>query len=83
MTNDGHGNFQLTPREAEVLQLMLDGLRSRQIGAALGISAGTVDRYAWLFFRAFGCRNRKDLVDWVGGLPAKLFREGQARRKAA
>jgi DNA-binding NarL/FixJ family response regulator len=35
----------LTPREHEVLQLVAEGLTSKQIGEALAISAKTVDSY--------------------------------------
>lgn len=38
-----HGLAQLTPREAEVLQLMLTGKASKVIAKALGVSHRTVD----------------------------------------
>jgi DNA-binding NarL/FixJ family response regulator len=42
---DFSGNNHLTPREAEVLQLIAEGQTNKQIAAELGISAKTVEKH--------------------------------------
>lgn len=79
MTNDGKGNFRLSPREQQVLRLMCDGLTYRMIGVSLGMSVNTVHRYAASFFRAFQLTDRSQLADFIraNGEP------GQIRKPAA
>jgi DNA-binding CsgD family transcriptional regulator len=40
-----HTSVDLTPREKEVLRLMMEGLQSKHIGDRLGISKATVDKH--------------------------------------
>lgn len=44
MSHRGNTN-ELTPREREVLRLSIEGRSNTQIGAQLGIAAGTVNSY--------------------------------------
>lgn len=52
----------LTRRERQVLIFLSDGATSAQIGHAMGISATTVDKHIASARRAFGVRNRTELV---------------------
>ncbi|MDQ7794811.1 MAG: response regulator transcription factor [bacterium] len=49
---------QLTPREREVLQLVAEGLRNREIGARLFISEKTVRNHLSSVFRKLGVEDR-------------------------
>ena len=82
MTNDGRGNFSLSIRERQVLQLVCDGLKYRQVATALGMSENTVHRYVNSFFRAFNVADRQELASWVSQQP-ELISQGRARLKAA
>lgn len=52
----------LTDRERQVLIFLSDGATSAQIGHAMGISATTVDKHVAAARKAFGTRNRTELV---------------------
>ena len=56
---DPHG---LTPRVAQVAQLVTDGLTDREIAAALHLSARTVSRHVGVALRATGAPNRTALA---------------------
>lgn len=53
---------RLTPREAEVLRLLADGLDGAEIALALGISPGTVRTHVEHMRESLGCRTRAGLV---------------------
>jgi two-component system, NarL family, response regulator DevR len=50
----------LTPREAEVLRLLADGLTDREIAVALAVSPRTVESHVSSVLRKFGVRNRAE-----------------------
>ena len=52
----------LTGREAEVLDFLVAGMSSREIGQRLGISARTVDVYRGNILSKLGARNTADLI---------------------
>lgn len=52
----------LTPREAEVLDLISKGYGDREIAHRLGISPHTVKGHADAALRKLGARNRPDAV---------------------
>jgi len=52
----------LTPREEEVVQLLADGLRNREIAARLGLSDNTVKNYIFRIFEKLGFSNRVEVV---------------------
>jgi DNA-binding NarL/FixJ family response regulator len=54
-------DVQLTPREAEVLQLLLGGHGNREIGENLGIDSGTVKGHLGRIMRKAGVANRVEL----------------------
>lgn len=53
---------QLTPRERDVLQLATRGLHAKEIAAALGISARTVEVHKTRIMAKLGVRNIAELV---------------------
>jgi DNA-binding CsgD family transcriptional regulator len=53
---------KLTPREAEVLDLMAEGMTTRDIAAQLGVSARTVGRSITLIYEKLGASTRLDAV---------------------
>ncbi len=56
------GRIRLTRREAEVLAQIVQGVSSRDIGAALGIGKRTVDNLRMSIIKKLGARNTADLV---------------------
>jgi DNA-binding CsgD family transcriptional regulator/tetratricopeptide (TPR) repeat protein len=50
----------LSPREAEVLRLVADGLTNREIGQRLFLSVRTVEMHARNAMRKLGCRTRAE-----------------------
>nr|ACR33063.1 response regulator [Actinoplanes garbadinensis] len=64
-----------TPREAEVLDLLRQGLTDREMARRLGLSAKTVEKHVGAIRRKTGTSNRTAAVvtaldnDWVGNLP--------------
>ena len=57
----GSGDVQLTPREADVLRLLLDGHGNREIAKTLGIDSGTVKTHLTRIMRKAGVVNRVEL----------------------
>jgi DNA-binding NarL/FixJ family response regulator len=56
----------VTPRQAEILELVADGLADKEIAARLGLSYGTVRTQLGRFFTANGVRDRAGAVAlWV------------------
>lgn len=52
----------LSPRQAEVLDLMLNGSTNAEIAQALGISVATVKLHVHAILKATGARNRTEVV---------------------
>lgn len=48
----------LTPREADVLRLLAQGLPNEAIGRQLGISTNTTRHYCCVIYSKLGVRNR-------------------------
>lgn len=57
----------LTPREAEVLVLIADGLSNAEIGRALHISGATVKTHINNLFSKTGARDRTGAVRYAYG----------------
>ena len=58
----------LTPRERELVELVAQGLRNRDIGAKLGVTEGTVKVYLHAIFDKLGVDNRTELAMRAGDL---------------
>lgn len=52
----------LTPREHEIVTLLRQGLRNKQIANAMSITEGTVKIYLFRLFHKLGVRNRFELA---------------------
>ena len=62
---DGAGNeplVHLTPREREVLGLVVEGRSNDEIGLALGIGSKTVETHVGRMFERFGIASRTELA---------------------
>ena len=57
----------ITPREHQTLELLLNGLSEKQIAGRLGLSHNTVHHYVKALHRHFGVSSRSELLArWVG-----------------
>ena len=65
---------KLTRRESQIIGLLAQGLKNKEIGACLGITEGTVKSYLVHLFQKVGARDRFELA--VLGLKNAYF--GQA-----
>ncbi|WP_136807976.1 response regulator [Desulfosediminicola flagellatus] len=64
--NEKKSPFQeLTKREKEILQLVVDGYTSRQMADSLGLSPRTVDHHRSNLLRKFQMKNSVDLVNFA------------------
>jgi DNA-binding CsgD family transcriptional regulator len=80
------GIRQLSPREREILDLLLDGLRVGPIGRRLAISPHTVRNHIKAIFRKLGVHSQADLLDrlrrtldgWGPGVVRRLGQPGAA-----
>jgi DNA-binding NarL/FixJ family response regulator len=55
----------VSPREREVLRLLLDGMPNKLIARRLGISEKTVKSHLTKVFRAIGVDDRVQAILWV------------------
>jgi len=65
------GMADLSERELEVLRLLAEGLRNRELGALMGISTRTVDRHCDNIYAKLGVSSRTEAV--VRALSTKLL----------
>lgn len=56
---------QLTAREAEIVRMIADGLRNKEIAAELGISDGTVKVHLHRIYEKLGVDGRVELIFWA------------------
>jgi DNA-binding NarL/FixJ family response regulator len=63
---EGNGPELLTPREADVLELLQQGRSNAQIAAELQVSIETVRTHARNIYRKLGVRTRRDLAAMSG-----------------
>jgi DNA-binding CsgD family transcriptional regulator len=57
--------LELSPRERDILPLIVLGKSNREIGDALGIKTGTVKFYLKELFKLAGVKNRTQLALWA------------------
>jgi DNA-binding CsgD family transcriptional regulator len=67
----------LTPRERQVVELIIDGYSAKEIGKMLSISPRTVEAHRWNICRKLGARNTADIVRIV--LEARLANQPHVR----
>jgi DNA-binding CsgD family transcriptional regulator len=56
------GEYKITPRESEILELVARGLSNKEIGAELAISEGTVKNHLHRIMQKLNAGNRTELV---------------------
>jgi DNA-binding NarL/FixJ family response regulator len=56
-----HADIHITPREVEVLQLVVKGRKDEEIAESLSVAPGTVRRYVEVLRDKFGVRTRGEL----------------------
>lgn len=59
--------YQISPREAEVLQLLIQGRSNKEIGETLFISARTVETHLHNMYGKCGVKSRLELIKRAGG----------------
>ena len=57
---------RLTPREREILELMLEWLNDAEIAKRLHISVGTAKTHRWNIYRKLGVSNLRELLAKLG-----------------
>jgi DNA-binding CsgD family transcriptional regulator len=62
--------YDLTRRERQLVALLLDGLATKQLAAALSISPHTVQDHLKAIFAKTGLRSRRELSSHLAGRPA-------------
>jgi len=61
----GEASPQLTARQLEVLKLILDGLRMKEIAASLNLSARTVETHKYQMMQTLGVDSTAELVKFA------------------
>lgn len=74
---------RLTPREADVLRLVSEGLTNREIAARLRIAQGTVKVHLMHLFEKTGVRGRAELAKLAAGLLAPEAEQHPSRPSLA
>jgi DNA-binding NarL/FixJ family response regulator len=70
----------LTPREEEVVQLLSEGLRNREIAARLNLSDNTIKNYIFRIFEKLGFSNRVEVVLYATSRPQEEKGPAQTAR---
>ena len=55
----------LTPRQREILQLLAEGKSAKEIAAALGLSARTVEDHKYRLMESLGIENSAELIHFA------------------
>lgn len=55
----------LTPRQREILQLLVEGNSAKAIGSALGVSARTVEDHKYRLMESLGMENNAELIHFA------------------
>ena len=59
---DARGKVLLTPRQEEIVYLVVEGLRNREIAKRLNISENTIRNYLFRIFEKLGVSSRAELI---------------------
>lgn len=57
--------LRLSPREQQIMDLLVKGEGNKQIAFALGLCEGTVKEYNHRLFKKLGVQNRTQAVVWA------------------
>ena len=68
---DGRG-APLTPRQSEIVALLVEGLGNRLIADRLGIGVSTVEKHVAAVMRRWGVRSRAGIIRVAGASPGDL-----------
>lgn len=79
--SNGNSLDKLTSRERQVLQMVSQGLYTREIASMLGLSTKTVEHHRCRLMRKLGCRNSAEVVAWAHR--AGIFQEEAPRMPAS
>jgi DNA-binding NarL/FixJ family response regulator len=71
---DARGNALLTPREEDIVNLVAEGLRNREVAEQLKLSEHTIRNYLFRIFEKLGISSRSELI---------LYTLEQRRKNAA
>ena len=79
-----HSAVALTPRQGQIVSLVAQGFRNKEIAFSLGITEGTVKVYLYKLFRKLGISDRLDMALYArrhlfGGQPALERSPGERR----
>jgi DNA-binding NarL/FixJ family response regulator len=55
----------MTPRQREILQLLAEGKSAKEIAAALGLSARTVEDHKYRLMESLGIENSAELIHFA------------------
>jgi DNA-binding CsgD family transcriptional regulator/streptogramin lyase len=65
--------FGLTPREAEILRLVLEGAGNKDIEKKLFVSSSTVRNHIYNIYQKLGVKNRVELINVIGKGAGRAF----------
>lgn len=60
--HDGNGNQLLTRREEDVVRLLAEGLKNREIADQLGVAEHSIRNYLCRIFEKLGVSSRVELI---------------------
>jgi DNA-binding NarL/FixJ family response regulator len=64
----------ISPRESEIVGLILKGFSNKEIAGSLFISVDTVKKHTYNIYRKLGVQNRVQLSYFVQNRPARAHR---------
>lgn len=64
---DADAMASLTERQRQIVELLADGMTTKQISRQLGISSNTVKSHVAVIFRTLGANNRAQVVAFANG----------------
>lgn len=76
------GSLEATPRQAEVLSLLVRGRSNKAIAAELGCAEATVEIHVGVLFKKSGCGSRCEMVSRFWSGPMTRHRREVARARA-
>ena len=73
----------LAPRERELIKLVRNGLRNREIAQKLGVTEGTIKVYLHTVFQKLGVSSRTELAIRASEFLAKSYMSAEAEKGTA